>query len=202
MFEGLDQLLDFVEVSRFTVSTVRRVTTVQMTGAGAAGSNATAETVDLCEVVQPLGLMAYPTIGDNTEAMIARIGDKPVALALIDKSRAAQAVEEGEVRLYGPGSSNATAIIRIRNSGAIEITAKDGVNIALNVSGAGEVVLDGGSLKVARVTDATTGHTHAPGSLQVVIPGGSSAGTYPVVGATATATDTIASSGGASQVKA
>ena len=151
-----DQLLDFVKLSRLTVSTARRVLTAQITGAGAAGDDANAETLSAVEVVQPLGLLAYPTLGATTEALIARIGDTAVALGLIDKGGAAQAVEAGEVRLYGPGSQNATAVVRIRADGSIEITAKTGVNISLAVDGAGDVVLDGGSLKVARATDPVT----------------------------------------------
>lgn len=156
MFDGLDQLLDFVKVSRLTVSSVRRVTTVQITGAGSTGADATAEVADACEVVQPLGLMAYPTLGAGTEAMIARIGDKPVALALIDKTQAAQNVEAQETRIYGVGSDNATANMRLRATGAVEVNAKTNTNVALNVDGTGDVVLDGGSLKVARVTDTVT----------------------------------------------
>lgn len=151
-----DQLLDFVKLSRLTVSTARRVLTAQITGAGDAGDDAAAETLSSVEVVQPLGLLAYPTLGATTEALIARIGDTAVALGLIDKGGAAQAVEAGEVRLYGPGSQNATATVRIRADGSIEITAKSGVNISLAVDGAGDVVLDGGSLKVARATDPVT----------------------------------------------
>jgi hypothetical protein len=86
-----DQLLDFVKLSRLTVSTARRVLTAQITGAGDAGDDAAAETLSSVEVVQPLGLLAYPTLGATTEALIARIGDTAVALGLIDKGGAAQA---------------------------------------------------------------------------------------------------------------
>jgi hypothetical protein len=66
-----DQLLDFVKLSRLTVSTARRVLTAQITGAGDAGDDAAAETLSSVEVVQPLGLLAYPTLGATTEALIA-----------------------------------------------------------------------------------------------------------------------------------
>ena len=151
-----DQLLDFAKLSRLTVSTARRVLTAQITGAGDAGDDATAETLSSVEVVQPLGLLAYPTLGATTEALIARIGDTAVALGLIDKGGAAQAVEAGEVRLYGPGSQNATAVVRIRADGSIEITAKSGLNVTATAPAAGVVILQNGSQAFVRGNDFST----------------------------------------------
>lgn len=151
-----DQLLDFVKLSRLTVSTARRVLTAQITGAGDAGDDATAETLSAVEVVQPLGLLAYPTLGATTEALIARIGDTAVALGLVDKGGAAQAVEAGEVRLYGPGSQNATAVVRIRADGSIEITAKSGLNVTATAPAAGVVILQNGSQAFVRGSDFST----------------------------------------------
>ena len=151
-----DQLLDFVKLSRLTVSTARRVLTAQITGAGDAGDDATAETLSAVEVVQPLGLLAYPTLGATTEALIARIGDTAVALGLVDKGGAAQAVEAGEVRLYGPGSQNATAVVRIREDGSIEITAKSGLNVTATAPAAGVVILQNGSQAFVRGNDFST----------------------------------------------
>lgn len=193
-----DQLLDFVKLSRLTVSTARRVLTAQITGAGAAGDDANAETLSAVEVVQPLGLLAYPTLGATTEALIARIGDTAVALGLIDKGGAAQAVEAGEVRLYGPGSQNATAVVRIRADGSIEITAKTGVNISLAVDGAGDVVLDGGSLKVARATDPVSVTLTALQIGTIIAPPGGG----PCTGGPITITGTVDSGAGAAHVKA
>lgn len=151
-----DQLLDFAKLSRLTVSTARRVLTAQITGAGDAGDDATAETLSAVEVVQPLGLLAYPTLGATTEALIARIGDTAVALGLVDKGGAAQAVEAGEVRLYGPGSQNATAVVRIRADGSIEITAKSGLNVTATAPAAGVVILQNGSQAFVRGNDFST----------------------------------------------
>jgi hypothetical protein len=159
VFDGLDQLLDFVKVSRLTVSTVRRVTTVQITGAGAEGADSTAETVSSCEVIQPLGLMAYPTLGTGTEALIARIGDNPVALALIDKTRTAQAVEAGGVKMYGPGDGNAAAVVYIRASGAVEVTSKTNTNVTLTAGGTGIVTMQDGSQAFLRGNQFATAVT-------------------------------------------
>ena len=173
-----DQLLDFVKLSRLTVSTARRVLTAQITGAGDAGDDATAETLSAVEVVQPLGLLAYPTLGATTEALIARIGDTAVALGLVDKGGAAQAVEAGEVRLYGPGSQNATAVVRIRADGSIEITSTSNQNITVTAAGTGEVRVNGSAVKIAADTDPVDlgAWTFIPGtggaSLSYTPPGG------------------------------
>ena len=197
-----DDVIEFVKVTAATASTSSRVLTVQAAGVGAEGDDDGAQGFDAVEVAQPAGLMASPTLTRTTEAVAVRRGDELVALVLIDKGAAAQSVEAGETRLYGAGSDNATAVIRLRANGDVEITAKSARAIRLATSGGGDIVLNGGTLKVARVTDATTGHSHAPGSMVVVVPPGGAGGTFPVTGATATATDTIASGGGATNVKA
>lgn len=197
-----DDVIEFVKVTAATASTSSRVLTVQAAGVGAEGDDDGAQGFDSVEVAQPAGIMASPTLTATTEAVAVRRGDELIALVLIDKGAAAQSVEAGETRLYGVGSDNATAVIRLRANGDVEITAKSARAIRLATSGGGDIVLNGGTLKVARVTDATTGHSHAPGSMVVVVPPGGAGGTFAVTGATATATDTIASSGGATNVKA
>jgi hypothetical protein len=148
--------IDFARVTSCAASSQVRAVTVQMSALGDEGNTNEGERGENVEVLQPLGLMAVPSITQTTEAPFLRIGDRQVALGIIDKGATPQAVEAGEVRLYGPGSSNATATVRIRADGSIEITAKSGVNISLAVDGAGDVVLDGGSWKVARATDPVT----------------------------------------------
>lgn len=202
-------MLDFVNISRTIVSTVRRVLTSSILGAGDPGDSASAERVDGCEVVQPLGLFARPVLSATTEALVARLADSPVILAIIDKGRPAQSVEEGEVRIYGPGSANAAATIRVRADGAIEITATDGRNVAINVSGSGDVVLDGGTLKSVRVTDpvrigtitGVAGPYPVSFSFQAVDADGAPSGS-PVVGPTVTLTGVVSNAGGAPHVKA
>ena len=135
--------IEFGQVLGVTVSSNSRATTVQLAAVGQAGDDDGAERIDAVEVLQPAGLMAAPSLSSTAEAAFVRIGDQVIALAVVDKGAPSQAVEAGEVRLYGPGSSNATAVIRIRADGSIEITPKAATN----------VVLAGGSLSVARATD-------------------------------------------------
>lgn len=191
MIDPLDPV-EAYKVTALTTSTTRRVVTAQLAGVGSEGDDAAAERFDDAEVVQPCGLMARPALTATTEAIGVRRGDELIALFLIDKGAAVQDVDAGETRLHGAGSSNATTVIRLRADGSIDITSAANGAININAHGVGDVVVNGGTLKVARVTDATTGHTHAFAL---------TAGPYPVAGTITTATDTIASSGGAARFK-
>ena len=136
-------MIEFGKILGVTVSGESRATTLQIAATGQEGDDEGAERIDAVEVLQPAGLMSAPALSPTAEAAFIRLGDQVVALALLDKGASSQSVEAGEVRLYGPGSSNAAAIIRIRANGSIEITPLAGVN----------VVLAGGTLSVARATD-------------------------------------------------
>lgn len=144
--DGYEGNIDFAKVATLTPSSTLRTMTAQIIGVGAVGDDASAERYDSCEVVQPSGLAAAPTLTADTEALIVRRGDEAIAICVIDKGATAQAVEGGETRLYGVGGSNATSVIRIRANGAIEITAGTSANIVLN----------GGTLNVARASDGVT----------------------------------------------
>jgi hypothetical protein len=115
--------IEFGKVLGVTVSGNSRATTLQLAATGQEGDDDGAERIDAVEVLQPAGLMAAPSLSATAEAAFIRIGDQVVALALIDKGASSQSVEAGEVRLYGPGSSNASATIRIRADGSIEIVS-------------------------------------------------------------------------------
>ena len=186
-------MLRFLKVTRTRVADRVRTLMLQVRGYGSEGADddESTERQDDVELVQPLGLMARAVIASGLEVLAAEIGDQTVGLALLNKALSVLSLEEGETRLYGAKES--TCRIRMRADGSIDIEAKSAMDIRLN----------GGSLKVARVTDPTTGHTHGAGSLVVVLPGPVvPPGTYPVTGVSASATDTIASSGGAARVKA
>lgn len=114
-------MVEFGKILGVTVSGESRATTLQIAATGQEGDDEGAERIDAVEVLQPAGLMAAPSLSATAEAAFIRLGDQVVALALLDKGAASQSVEAGEVRLYGPGSSNASAVIRIRANGSIEI---------------------------------------------------------------------------------
>ena len=129
-----------------------------------------------------------------------RRGDELVALVLIDKGAPAQAVEAGETRLYGVGSDNSTAVIRLRANGDVEITAKSARAIRLTTSGGGDIVLNGGSLKVARVTDAVSVQLTVAEVGGITAPPGG--GPCTLTAGSVTLSGTIGSGGGAANVKA
>lgn len=116
-------MIEFGKVLGVTVSSESRATTLQIAATGQEGDDEGAERIDAVEVLQPAGLMAAPALSPTAEAAFIRLGDQVVALALLDKGASSQSVEAGEVRLYGPGSSNAAAVIRIRADGSIEVVS-------------------------------------------------------------------------------
>lgn len=203
-----DDGIEFVTVTGVTVSSSSRALTAQAAALGSAGDNNGAERFDGVEVTQPAGLMASPAVTSTAEAVCVRRGDELVALVLIDKGAPAQSVEAGETRLYGVGSDNAAAVIRIRADGAVEVTAKSGRNVNLTVSGGGDVVLAGGSLKVARVTDPVNIGTITaiagpyPVTFTTALQDANGTPGAPVVGPTATLSGVISNAGGAAHAKA
>lgn len=145
-------MIRFAKLVRTEASTTRRVVTGQLRGFGSSGQDESAENLDGAsaaaagaEIVQPLGLVARPVLSEHTEALIVELrdGDEVIALAVLDKSRAAVVVEEGGVRLVGAGGSNGSAGVYIRAAGAVEIDSEAGQDVKLNA----------GTLAVARETD-------------------------------------------------
>ena len=187
--------IDAFKVLSLATSTTRRVLTAQCAGVGSEGADDAAERFDGVEVAQPAGLMASPALTATTEALAVRRGDELIALFLIDKGAAAQAVESGETRLHGVGANNAATVIRLRADGSIEITSANNGAIAINANGTGDVVVNGGSLKVARATDPVSVTLTA---LQV---GAITVGGTPCVGGPFTLTGTINTGAGASRFK-
>lgn len=203
----MSDALEFVKVTSVAVSTSTRAVTMQAAGAGAEGDDNDAERFDEVEVVQPLGVLANPILTDTTQAVAVRHGDELVALFIVDKGRSAQAIESGETRLYGAGTNNQTTVIRLRASGAIEITSANNGAINITANGTGDVVVNGGSLKIARVTDpvriGTITGTAGPYPVVFTTTLVDADGTpgAPTVGNTATLSGVVSNAGGASRAK-
>jgi hypothetical protein len=198
-------MIDFAKIGRLAVDADLRVQTAQVAGYGDDADGGDVEQEDAAEVLHPCGFMSRPVVSDTLEGVVVTRGDEPVVLVLIDKGAPAQDVESGEARMHGVnGSTNAAAVIRIRASGAIEVTAKSAQNITLSVSGGGSIVLAGGSLEVARRTDPVTPSAALLTTLGQIATLLNTAG--PVVGAPGTVTPFSGSAGaitsGAANVKA
>lgn len=124
-----------------------RVLLAQLRGLGPTGEQESGQRDDDVEVAVPMGLRVQPAVTESLEAVVVETASgERVALVLVDKARGAGAVEaeEGETQLHGLAEQS--AVIRIRASGDIELTPKAGR----------DVVVNGGSLKVARETDPVT----------------------------------------------
>lgn len=191
-------LIEFVNVTTASASATHRVATLQAVGVGAVGDDGAAERFDDVELAQPAGLFAVSDVTSTTEAIVIRRGDEAVAIVTIDKGRPPQNVEQGETRLHGVGGSNSAAVIRIRADGSIEITPATGTDIVLNA----------GSLKVARDTDpvrigtltATAGPYPVTFVTTLVDADGAPVST--TTSPTATLSGVISNAGGAPNVKA
>lgn len=130
-----DDAIEFVKVTATAASTSSRVVTVQAAGVGAEGDDDGAQGFDDVEVAQPCGLMARPSLTRTSEGVCVRRGDELIALVLIDKGAPAQDVEAGETRLYGVnGSTNNTAVFRIRADGNVEIVSKSAQVVKLQAA--------------------------------------------------------------------
>jgi phage baseplate assembly protein V len=140
------------------------------------------ETRDEVERFQNYGLTSVPLNG--AEAVVLFVGgrrDHGLAVAVDDRRHRPIDLKPGEVCLYSKHGQR--------------ITLKDDGSITIEPAAGKDLILAGGSKKVALVGDVTTGHTH---SFALMAPSGGG----PVTGTISSATDTISSGAGAERVKA
>ncbi len=86
---------------------------------------------DAAEVWQPPGLRTRPVVRATTEAMVLELPNGGRLAFVVDKARDEGAVEPeaGETQLHGLSAQS--AVVRIRASGAVEITAASGQVVTL-----------------------------------------------------------------------
>lgn len=192
------------KVTAAAFNAVSKLLELQLRGDGDEGDDGRSAQTDEGVFYHHLGLAIRPVVARTLRALGYEDGDDVAVLKVWDKARTPTDLAVGETRVYAAG--DLTARVRLKTDGltveasGATITITSAGAIQVTPAAGQDIVLNGGSARVARVGDAIAGHTHAPGSLQVVIPSGSSAGTYAVTGATASAADTIAA--GATNVKA
>ena len=101
---------------------------------------------DGVEVVQPAGLRARPPVTDTLEALVVELpnGDR-VALAMVDKARAADTVEPeaGETQVHGMAQPGAR--MRLRADGSVIVESSSGATVTLDASGTVTVTASGGA---------------------------------------------------------
>ena len=189
--------MEFFGVVGTSQGTTCRVILAQCRGVGdETAPDVTQEAPAPTEVAWPIGYVMRPS-GGAPEAVCFRVADQVVAISLIDKTLSVWTdVEEGETRIYG--AKEPTARLRCRADGSVDLESKSAKDVRLN----------GGSLKVARVTDPVRVGTLAgtAGLWPVVF-------TFtpqdadgelgmPVVGPTVLVSAVISNAGGAARVKA
>lgn len=173
-------MLTLWDVTRAAFGAASKLLELQLRGDGDAGDDASRVPEDDAAFVAQLGVAVRPAITRTLKALGYQDGDEIRVLKLFDKARSPTDLAVGETRVFACGA--ALVSVRCLASNRIEISANGG-----------DVVFGGGSTPVAKEGSATTGHTHAAGTLV--------AGPYVVSGATASATDTIAAGQGSQNVK-
>lgn len=147
-------MLQFFKVTGLRMATRVRTLLAQVRGLGQEGADDDALGLDDVEILQPLGLFVRPVIAAGLELLGVELGEETVGIALLNKALSVLDVETGETRLYG--AQQPTARVRLRADGSVDIEALTGEAIRITTAGGGDIVLNGGTLRIARETDPVT----------------------------------------------
>lgn len=172
-------MLTLWKVTRAAFDAASKLLALQLRGDGDDGDDEGAIPEDDAAFVSQLGVAVRPVIARTLQALGYQDGDEVRILKLWDKARSPTDLAVGETRLFACGA--VTVSVRCLAANRIEVSANGG-----------QVVFNGGSTPVAKEGSATTGHTHAAGTLV--------AGPYVVTGATASATDAVAVGAGSQNI--
>ena len=162
--------------------------------------------------LQQLGVAARPVVSRTLRALGVEHGDEVLLLKAWDKTKLPAALDEGETQAFACG--DVAVRLRLRTTGVV-LEAK-GATITITSTGAiqvtpasgQDVVLNGGTLKIARETDAVSaaGNVGAPGTMAAWLAQVTTAvnGLAPgsVTALVGGSFGTIATGAGATQVKA
>lgn len=108
--------------------------------------------IDEAHYLQPFGMMSFPVITKTTRMFSFFDGPHALVAWVWDSAKAIVDLVSGETRLFSVGKI--TVRIRLKSDGSLSIES-DGGNIAITATG-GDVVLNGGTLRLARETDAVS----------------------------------------------
>jgi hypothetical protein len=139
----IESIFGLFKVTRAAYDATSKFLHLQLRGQGSEGDDETAEAVDTGTLLQQFGVAVKPVVTRQLRVLAIRWGRQIWPLKIWDKTKLPTDLEEGETRVFSVGNINVR--ISAKSSGgtnSIEITA-DG----------GDVIVNGGELKVARVTD-------------------------------------------------
>ncbi len=148
-------MIRFAKIASTVLGSRARTLIAKAIGLGDEGADDDAEQLDDIEVLQPLGVFARPAVTSKLEALLFELGEEVVAAFFTDKGKPRFTdAEEGETRIYS--AADASCRVRLRADGSIDIEATSNKNIRITATGGANIVLNGGTLDVARKTDAVS----------------------------------------------
>lgn len=139
------------KVTRAAFDATSKLLHLQLRAEGDEGDDDTAVPVDDATYFAPFGLAIRPIVASTLRAFMARVGDEIAATWLVDRAKTPTDLAEGESRFYAVGKN--TVRIRALAGGGIHVES-DGGPINVTASTGQDVVVNGGTLKVARETDS------------------------------------------------
>jgi hypothetical protein len=143
---------------------------LQLRGLGVEGSNTSAEPVDDAPFWTQFGVAIKPVVARSLRALGWRHGRELWVLKVWDQSKIPTDLASGETRTYAVGKN--TVRIRHNATGSLDIES-DGGNINITASASESVIVNGGSLPVARQGDAVSvSVTSVEAALILAPPGG------------------------------
>jgi hypothetical protein len=129
-------------VVRAGINATSKLREFQVRMLGAEGEDASAGLTDGVQSIEPLGVAANPAAGTSLRTLMVQIGNQLVSLATWNKSKRPTDLAAGEIRFHG--LDKVAAALRILATGKIHLDAESGQDIVVN----------GGTAKVARVGDS------------------------------------------------
>lgn len=153
--------------------------------------------------VQHAGFRSRPLA--KTEAVAIQVeGGARKLVVVAEDDGVSLSLDEGDAVLYSP--KEPACRVKVDKDGVMSLVAASGKNLTIDVSGAGDIVLDGGTLKVTREHDGLNVGTlsASAGGTPVTFtytPGGYPVPGTPVVGTSVALTGIVADGTGAAHVK-
>lgn len=141
--------LNIYEVVRAGISSVTGLREFQVRSMGAEGNDPSAAVIDSVQSVEPLGVSSNPAAKRSLRTLAYQLGKQLVSIAAWDKGARPAGLAVGEIRFHA--LRVLTACLRYLDDGSGFLTS--------DYANGKDMVVNGGSAKVAREGDSVDGGT-------------------------------------------